>query len=543
MVLRDYQERAVANIIGQLRMHRSTLAVMATGTGKALIAAELIRRARKGKALVLVHRAELAYQLRKTIEAHTGLEVALEMGEFRADADMFNDPQVIVATVQTLNSGRRIHGLDPDEFSLIICDEAHHYTSKIFRKAIEHFNDNEDLKVVGLTATPDRADREALGQIFETVAYEYGILDAIDDGWLVPIRQQFTTIEDLDYSNIKTTAGDLNAGQLARVMESEEIPQGVADATLQVYGGVKTIVFTVSVKQAELITNIFNRHQPGLADWVCGTTKKEKRHEIFRKFRSGETPILANVGIATEGFDEPGVGCIVIARATKSRSLYTQMIGRGTRPVGEVLSQPDLTAAERRAAIALSDKPEVIILDFVGNSGRHKLVTTADVLGGKVSPYAAEEAVRRMKQSGTPQDVRKIMDDIDEQEKLAAEKKKEAELAKRANLLAKAKFSMEEVDPFNIFGISPPRDAIRYEGKVLSDKQIDLLLRSGINPTGMSYAEGSRLVQGLVTKWKSKLGPSPKQEAVLRRAGKWQDGMTRKDASKIIDVLARNWKR
>src|SRR5205823_2117669 len=146
--------------------------------------------------------------------------------------------------------------------------------------------------VLGVTATPDRADEEALGQIFESVAYDYEILDAINDGWLVPVMQQMVKITGLDFSHIRTTAGDLNGADLARVMEDEKNLQGMVGASIEIIGGKRTIMFTSSVRHAEMCCNILNRHHQGMAKWICGTTPKDERRQTLKDFENGKVQVV-----------------------------------------------------------------------------------------------------------------------------------------------------------------------------------------------------------------------------------------------------------
>ena len=282
---------------------------------------------------------------------------------------------------------------------MLIIDEAHHATSPSYRRVIDYYRTNPALKVLGVTATPDRADEEALGQVFQSVAFDYEVLDAIHDGWLVPIEQQMVHVEGLDYSSIRTTAGDLNGGDLAAVLEAEKNLQQMASASLAIIGQRRALVFTASVKAAEMTAEILNRHRPGMAAWVCGKTDREERRRVLAEFAAGKLQVVCNCGVLTEGFDDPGVEVVIMGRPTKSRSLYSQMVGRSTRPLPGVVDGPE-TAEARKAAIAASAKPSCLVVDFVGNAGKHKLITSADILGGKVSEEALERAVKRVSTGG-----------------------------------------------------------------------------------------------------------------------------------------------
>lgn len=541
MILRPYQQNAVEATFDEWAEHDSTLLVMPTGCGKTVVFSEIIRRMQPHRALILAHRSELIAQAVKHVEK-IGLDAEVEMADMWAGDHLWNQKQVVVSTVQTQIAGNggkgRMARFDPDDFGLVICDEAHHFTAKSFVKVLNHYRQNPRLKILGVTATPDRADEQALGQVFQSVAYDYEILDAIEDGWLVPIEQQMVTIDGLDFSAIRTTAGDLNGADLALVMEAEKNLHGIVSASLDIIGDRRTLVFAVTVKQAERYAEIFNRHKPGMADWVCGKTPKDQRHETFRKFRSGATQILVNVGVATEGYDNPAVEVIVQARPTKSRCLYSQMVGRATRPLPGLVDGLD-TAEQRRGSIARSDKPTMLVIDFVGNAGRHKLITTADILGGKVSDQAIERAVAKAKAQGTAVNMAEAV----QAEERNIEEQKRKEAARRAKVVAKASYSSRSIDPFNAFHLEPARERGWDKNKTLSEKQAALLRRQGIDPATLTYAQGRQVIAELFKRWDGHLA-SLKQCALLQRHGYDTKEMTIDQAKTLIDSLARNnWRR
>ncbi len=329
MILRDYQTAAADSIIRDFESVQSTLAVLPTGTGKTCVAADVIRRhlsASNGAVIFLAHREELLNQARRTIEAHCGIETEYELADQRA-SEMYPAP-VLLASVQTMTSGRngarRMHKFSPYNYGLIIVDESHHGTATSYKAVLEYFRSNADLKVLGITATPERADEEALGQIFESVAYDYSVLQAIKDGWLVSIQQQLIDIQGLDFSHVKTTAGDLNQGELAAVMEEERNLYGICDATMRELGQRKAIMFTVTVKQAQLACDILNRYRSNVAMWASGKTPPEDRRRIMRDFSEGKFQVLVNCNLVSEGFDVPDADLLIQARPTKSKLLYQQ---------------------------------------------------------------------------------------------------------------------------------------------------------------------------------------------------------------------------
>lgn len=547
--LRPYQRDAIQAIEEEWKSVSSTLLVLPTGTGKTVVFSEIIKRAFPRRALVLCHRKELIFQAKEHIEKTSGFRVDIEMADLHADTGgLFSEAQVIVSSIQTQNAGGdgrgRMSKFLPDDFGYLICDEGHHATAPGWKRVIDYYRQNPRLKVLGVTATPDRADEEALGQVFDSVAFDYEILEAIHDGWLVPPEQRMIHIEGLDFSQVRTTAGDLNGADLAAVMEAEANLQGIANPIIEISGNRRALVFTVSVAQAECMCNILNRHKPGSSAWVCGKTDKDERRNMLRDFAAGQIQYVVNVGCLTEGFDDPGVHLIFMGRPTESRSLYAQMAGRAMRPADDIAhglnDMPDAEA--RRALIAASRKPVCEIIDFVGNSGKHKLMTTADILGGNVSDEAIERAVDRAKAEGKAVRMDLLLEE--EEEKLKAEKaaRRLADEANKARLIARAKWSSQRVDPFDVFDMTPRKERGWDQGKTLSEKQAAVLLKQGIDPATMPYSQAKQLLNEIFRRWSGSLC-SYKQAKVLGKYG-YDKNASRDDAKKIIDELAANgWKR
>ena len=545
MNLRPYQSDASDAIFKEWQEHDSTLVVMPTGGGKTVLFADVIRRMFPRRALVLAHREELIFQARDKIQRVTGLTADVEMGEYRAEGGLFGAARVVVSTIQTQCSGGdgggRMAKFDPQRFGVLIIDEAHHATSPSYRRVIDYYRTNPALKVLGVTATPDRADEEALGQVFQSVAFDYEVLDAIHDGWLVPIEQQMVHVEGLDYSSIRTTAGDLNGGDLAAVLEAEKNLHQMASASLEIIGQRRALVFTASVKAAETTAEIFNRHRSGMAAWVCGKTEREERRRVLADFAAGEVQVVCNCGVLTEGFDDPGVEVVIMGRPTKSRALYSQMVGRSTRPLPGIVDGPE-TADERKAAIAASAKPSCLVVDFVGNAGRHKLVTSADILGGKVSEEALELAVTRAKQAGGPVNMTEALDEAEEEIQERREQARLAEAARRAQLVARANFTTQSVDPFDVLHLDPVKRGGWDNCRQLSEKQRSLLAKQGINPDTVSFSQGKQLIGEILRRFDRKLC-SFKQAKVLRKYG-YDTEVSFAEASAMIDALAKSgWKR
>ena len=550
MKLRPYQEEAVQSIESGWAESDSQLLVLPTGTGKTIVFVHLIDRTAYGRTLILARREALIWQAAAKVEVITGSRPSIEMADYRADEGFFRRTPVVVSSVQTQNAGQRLLKFDPTQFNLVVIDEAHHAPARSYQKIIDYYRlKNPKIRILGVTATPDRADKKALGMIFDSVAYEYLIHDAIADGWLVPITQRSVVVNSLDYSGIKTTAGDLNGKQLAAVMEYESNLQGIAVPTIEIVGGRKALVFASSVAHAERLCEIFNRYSRFSAEWVCGKTPKDARRETLRRFAEGKIRTLVNVGCFTEGFDEPSVEVIVLARPTKSRALFAQMVGRGTRTLPDIVDGLD-TPEDRCAAIAASGKPALEVIDFVGNAGRHKLIHTADLLGGNYSDEAITYAKEILTKAEATMPVEEALEEAKEEvaKRIAEKLKREQEESdRRQRLMARVNWSSQVSDPFTAVGIKPVSRITGWEAvdKPCSDRLIAGLKRFGVDggdACRMTSREGSAMIGKLIER--SRNGKATyKQSKLLQKFGYSVD-VTKSEASKIIDELAANgWKR
>lgn len=543
MMLRPYQREAVDAVVNQFRGDAtSTLLVLPTGTGKTIVFAHLIGMAQRGRVMVVAHREELIDQAARKVEAVTGHTPSIEMAERKADESMFRQSKVVVASVQTLIAGfegkGRMSRFKPEQFSLIIFDEAHHIESKSWQQVVEYFKDNTKCKILGVTATPKRHDKLALGNTFDTVAYTYPLTSAINDGWLVPIEQQTVEVTSLDYSTCRTTAGDLNGRDLASVMEEETNLHGVTGPTLEITGDRRTLVFAASVKAAERMCEIFNREKPRSARWICGKTPKQERRQIVEEYAAGEFQYLVNVGCLTEGFDDPGVEVIALAKPTKSTSLWTQMIGRGTRPLPGTVDGPQCeTKEDRESAIKSSAKPRLLVLCFAGNAGRHQLIEAFDLLGGRYPQGVRERASRIAKTADHPVDIDETLALAEEELKEEADKKRRLAEAKRSKLRAKVKYQKHKVNPFNLLGIRRAPDGQRTDGDFgPSEKMSAMLVRNGIDPTGLSHSEARTICGKIVQRFREGKC-TMKQANLLSRFGCDTD-VSKAEASRIIDDIA-----
>ena len=450
--------------------------------------------------LVLAHREELIWQA--AAHARTaGLTAGVEMGNLREHGE-----QVVVSTVQTLNAYRscracrkqgcqacdgrgryrRMETFNPDHFGLVIIDEAHHGTANSYRRIINHFARNPDLRVLGVTATPKRADGVGMHNVFGSVAYEMDLRTAIDEGWLCPIRQRFVTCDWLDLSEVATKAGgDLADGALEAAMLAgdERALHEIAKPTLDEAKGEPTLIFAAGKEHARQLTAAFNAYEGVAAECVIEDTDRDERKRIIERYKRRETQVLVGCLVFTEGFDAPGTTVVGVCRPTKSESLYAQMIGRGTRPLPGVVDGPE-TPDERRAAIAASGKPACLVLDFVGNSGRHKLVSVADVLAGNdVDPLDLEEAKAEAREAAEPVDMEQLVEKAKQARQEREERKREeAERRMRTRHRADAaEYTADDVDLFDARNFDAFSDYQPSPGGA-TQKQVNYLVKLGVNP-------------------------------------------------------------
>lgn len=561
---RPYQAQCVAAIHDALRKYKSTLVVKATGLGKtvtvSLAARDWLAQGPHYRVLLIAHRGELIWQSKEKLEAVCDERVEVDMADMRADArgTLFGQgSRIFCASVQTLYREGRLRRYSADDHWLIIVDEAHHCTprNKTYSAILDHFAARTQAKILGCTATPDRADEEALGQVFESVAFEYSVVDAIKDGWLVPITQRMVHVEDLDLSGVGIGAdGDLSGGQLDQIIAEEKMAHKIVWPTIDIARGKPTLVFTPGVAAAHKVAEIFNRHasqlraDPSRYPWATsaddarlitavamdGKTDKDERRAQLRAFKRGEFGVLVNCGIFLEGFDEPRIEVVAMARPTKSRSLYSQCVGRATRTIqrdGIGVDNFD-TAASRRQFIAASGKPSSVVIDFVGNSGRHKLVHSADILGGKES----DECVALAKKKAAAKSAEGLDSDTLEELEEARQELEEHHRRQRRKVIAEAIYSTQEVDPFDLFDVRAGREPGYLKGKPATDRQIAYLRRQGIlNTQGLSLHKAKALIDQIIKRQAD--GLCSFKQAKLLEAHGYPADCSQADAAKYIGEI------
>lgn len=504
--LRPYQRAALDAVRTEFaKGTRTTLLELPTGCGKTVCFAELgrIEITLGHRVLVVAHREELLEQAQQKF-ADLGVWAAIEQGDRRAGS-----APVVIASVQTMHA-RRLAQFAPDAFDVVIIDEGHHAAAASYRGIVDRF---PKARVLLVTATPDRADGKALGKICDTVAYRYELRQAIADKWLVPLVARRVVVADIDLSKVSTRAGDFATDELAAVFGEERALHGVAIPLLKLSGARRTIAFAVDVENAHQLAAVLNRYQAGVARAVDGKMGRDERKRLLRDFRAGEFRILVNCALFTEGFDEPSVACVAIARPTKSRALHCQMLGRGTR--------------------LFAGKRDCLVLDFVGNTGRHSLVGPADALASNDLDAELRSEIETLLAGESDRDVGEVIALAKEQ--LASRKRSVA-------LLAVADYRTKEVDPFLAkFMRGPAGDP---NGPAATEAQIARLKRDGLEklPANLTAVEAARWISACDAR--SRLGLATlKMARALERANFDTEGMRFERAQYLIARLrAANFK-
>lgn len=404
----------------------------------------------------------------------------------------------------------------------ILVHNCHHAVAPQYRKLIDYYTTNPDLRIVGVTATPDRSDEKAMGQVFNAVACNYDIHFGVMEGWIVKPRTIMPTIRSLDISHVGSYCGDFKQDELAEELSKDKPMYEIAATAIRLCEDKKTIIFCVTVKQAERLTDIINQLKPDSARLVHGGTPEEERDVLYHDYAERRFQFLVNVGVAIEGFDDPGVEMIVDAAMTKSRARYTQKLGRMLRPAENIANalNEHADACARKQLIADSTKPCAVYVDLVGNSGRHKPIFVGDVLGGRYDDDVIVRARKKAEKAGE-------RDESVDMEELLAKAAKEIEVNKRrqalrrANIKVRVKYTLEETDPFNIYDVRPvDRTGVsEYNTRKLNEKQIMFLTRQGVRDADkIPFRDAVRLLGRISADLKAGRA-SYRQLAALKRCG------------------------
>ena len=505
--LRPYQRDAVEAIWDRWAAgDRATLLVMATGTGKTIVMARVAEEAVRlgGRVLVLAHRGELLEQAAEKIMAATGMRCAVERAE---DTSVGAMERVVVGSVQTLMRERRLRALGEGRFTHVIVDEAHHAVSDSYRAVLDYFG---AAKVLGVTATADRADRRSLGDVFDSVAFEYDMPRAVREGYLCPIEAQTVPLR-LDLTGVKLRGGDWAAEDLGTALDPY-LP-AIADEMVSAgCGSRRTVAFLPLISTSRKFCAILRGRGLRAAE-VNG--RSDDRAEVLAAFARGEYDVLCNSLLLTEGWDCPSVDCIVNLRPTRSRALYTQIVGRGTRLSPE------------------TGKRRLLLLDFLWMTERHELCRPACLV--TPSPDVAARITELSEEGGGPMDLEELermaSEDVVAQREEALAKELAAQRRKRARLVDPLQFEMS-IAAEDLSGYVP---SFPWEMAPPSQKQERALANYGIDPVEVGCAGKASLMLDRLSKRRDQGLSTPKQIRFLeqrgfRRVGEW----TKDQASAMI---------
>lgn len=512
--LRPYQEAAREAIEKEWdEGHKRTLLVLPTGTGKTVVFSKVAEdQVRAGsRVLILAHRGELLDQAADKLYRMTGLKSSIEKADQTA-LGTWN--RVTVGSVQSLQRENRLKKFNPNYYGTIIIDEAHHAITDGYRRIIDHFS---DANVLGVTATPDRGDQRHLGEVFETLAYEYSIVQAIKDGYLCKIVAQTVPLQ-LDMTGLKTQAGDYTPSSIDTALDP--YLDQIAEEMKKYCQERKTVVFLPLIATSQKFKNILNSKGFKAAE-VNG--QSEDREQVLKDFAAGKYNVICNSMLLTEGWDCPDVDCIVCLRPTKVRSLYCQMVGRGTR--------------------ICAGKENLLILDFLWMTEKHELCRPADIIC--TNDEVSKQMTKNLEEAAGE------MFDIEEAEQEAATdvmQQREASLAKQLEAMRKRKRKL--VDPLQFEMSIQAEDLASYEPSLgwemgpPTEKQINALEHYGIFPDEIECAGKAALILDKLAKRRFEGLATPKQIRFLESRGFLHVGTWQFDAAnKMISRISyNNWR-
>lgn len=511
--LRPYQQAARDSIHAQWEQGRlRTLLVLPTGTGKTIVFASVAAdQVRAGdRVLILAHRGELLEQAADKLQRSTGLVSAVEKAESTCLNSWF---RVVVGSVQTLQRSARLERFPRDYFGTIIIDEAHHAITDGYRRILDYF---EGAKVLGVTATPDRGDMRNLGEVFDSLAYEYKLTDAIKEGYLCKIMAQTIPLQ-LDISEVGFTSGDYSLGQLGTALDP--YLEQIAAEMAQRCKGRKTVVFLPLIKTSQKFRDLLNAKGFQAAE-VNGQSADRK--EVLADFDAGKYNVLCNSMLLTEGWDCPSVDCVVVLRPTKVRSLYSQMVGRGTR--------------------LAEGKTDLLLLDFLWMTDKHELCRPADLVCEDRA--VARQMTENLAETGAAQDIQEAAaqasEDVVAQREEALAKQLAEQRRKKAKLVDPLQYEMS-IQAEDLSGYVP---AFGWEAGPPTEQQTTALEKLGILPDAVESAGKASLLLDRLHKRRDEGLTTPKQIRCLEKYGFQHVGTwSFEQAKHMIDrIAAQGWR-
>lgn len=489
--LRPYQEEAVRAINDKWNEWQRELLVLPTGCGKTVVF-NMIANQRPGKTLILAHRDELIEQARDKYFKMFGDNP----GKIKA---MENDIRpVTVGSVQTMC--RRDYS---GKFDTVIVDEAHHAISPSYKAVLDQF---PEAKVLGVTATPDRGDKKSLARYFDGIAYEYKLKTAVSEGYLVPIMAKTIPLE-IDMTQVKVSLGDFEVGSIAETLEPY-LPK-IAESIRVHASARKTVVFCPLISIAQELAGMI----PGAKE-VNGNSQDRK--EVLEWFdQAGPGAVLCNAMLLTEGWDCPSCNCVVVLRPTKIRSLYCQMVGRGTR--------------------LHPGKDNLLILDFLWLTHKHNLCRPASLVSD--SDEDIETVVKKSKDEEI--DLFEAASDAEEARRTALAEQLRKQQRKKSQLIN----PLELFSVLDDIGLADYEPTFRWERDDATEKQVRALQSFGIDAEGITKGYACAIMDRLITRRSNNLA-SVKQVKCLRQHGYDPIDWTFDQAARKISALAAaGWKR
>lgn len=511
--LRPYQQQARDRIHAEWDAgHTRTLLVLPTGTGKTIVFASVAAdQVRAGdRVLILAHRGELLEQAADKLQRSTGLVSAVEKAESTCLDSWF---RVVVGSVQTLQRTARLERFPQDYFGTIIIDEAHHAITDGYRRILDYFS---GAKVLGVTATPDRGDMRNLGEVFDSLAFEYKLTDAIKEGYLCKIMAQTIPLQ-LDITSVTMSGGDYAVGDLGTALDPY-LEQIAAEMARRCKSR-KTVVFLPLIKTSQKFRDLLNAHGFRAAE-VNG--QSDDRRQVLADFDAGKYNVLCNSMLLTEGWDCPSVDCVVVLRPTKVRSLYSQMVGRGTR-----LSP---------------GKTDLLLLDFLWMTDKHELCRPADLVCEDRT--VARQMTEHLAETGCPEDIEEAAaqasEDVVAQREEALAKQLEEQRRKKAKLVDPLQYEMS-IQAEDLSGYVP---TFGWEAGPPSEQQTAALEKLGILPDAVESAGKAALLLDRLNKRRDEGLTTPKQIRCLEKYGFQHVGTWSFEAARhMIDrIAAQGWR-
>lgn len=511
--LRPYQQQARDRIHAEWENgHTRTLLVLPTGTGKTIVFASVAAdQVRAGdRVLILAHRGELLEQAADKLQRSTGLVSAVEKAESTCLNSWF---RVVVGSVQTLQRTARLERFPQDYFGTIIIDEAHHAITDGYRRILDYFS---GAKVLGVTATPDRGDMRNLGEVFDSLAFEYKLTDAIKEGYLCKIMAQTIPLQ-LDITSVTMSGGDYAVGDLGTALDP--YLEQIATEMARRCKSRKTVVFLPLIKTSQKFRDLLNTYGFRAAE-VNG--QSDDRRQVLADFDAGKYNVLCNSMLLTEGWDCPSVDCVVVLRPTKVRSLYSQMVGRGTR-----LSP---------------GKTDLLLLDFLWMTDKHELCRPADLVCEDRT--VARQMTETLAETGCPEDIEEAAaqasEDVVAQREEALAKQLEEQRRKKAKLVDPLQYEMS-IQAEDLAGYVP---AFGWEAGPPSEQQTAALEKLGILPDAVESAGKAALLLDRLNKRQDEGLTTPKQIRCLEKYGFQHVGTWSFEAARhMIDrIAAQGWR-